>query len=103
QRFDDAKVLAIVGIRSIGTTLTAVVRAAACARGVDADRITVRPQGDPYNRELAFSTPELRWVRDRAGRGAVFLVVDEGPGRSGSSFLTTAEALERVGVSADCI
>src|SRR3954470_9135602 len=41
QSFESAKVLAIVGIRSIGTTLSAVVRAAACARGLDADRITV--------------------------------------------------------------
>src|SRR5437763_3680312 len=69
QSFESAKVLAIIGIRSIGTTLSAVVGAAACARRLDADRITVRPQGDPYNRELAFSTRELRCVRDYVARG----------------------------------
>src|SRR5581483_6782121 len=35
--------------------------------------------------------------------GSHFLVVDEGPGRSGSSFLSVAESLERAGVPAERI
>jgi hypothetical protein len=42
--------LIVVGIRSIGTTLSAVVAAAARLCGLQAQRITVRPQGHPYNR-----------------------------------------------------
>src|SRR5688572_11235227 len=36
--------VAVVGIRSIGTTLGAVVKAALVNRGVSAERITVRPE-----------------------------------------------------------
>jgi len=35
------------GIRSIGTTLSAMAAAAARARGISVERITVRPQGHP--------------------------------------------------------
>jgi hypothetical protein len=103
EAFGGERELAIVGIRSIGTTLSAVVAAAARVRGIRADRLTVRPTGHPYDRRLTFADSELTWVHERIARRAMFLVVDEGPGRSGSSFLATAEALERVGVSADCI
>lgn len=89
--------LLVVGIRSIGTTLSAVTAASARARGIRTERITVRPQGHPYNRTLEF-TPELMPVVSRAvSCGASFVVVDEGPGLSGSSFLAVAEALERAG------
>ncbi len=87
----------IVGIRSIGTTLSAVAAAAACAKGCRTERTTVRPTGHPYNRTTEFSSDQLQVVRAAAG-GAAFLVVDEGPGLSGSSFLSVAEALQRAGV-----
>src|ERR1043165_7922757 len=38
---------AVIGIRSIGTTLAAIVAAALARNGVPADRITVRPEGPP--------------------------------------------------------
>src|SRR5262249_23010430 len=64
---------------------------------------TVRPTGHPYNRrtELLWNQPQFvqEWARERAA----FLVVDEGPGLSGSSFLSVAEALERTGVAPDQI
>ena len=90
--------VAVVGIRSIGTTLSAVVAAAVRRQGKNAGRITVRPQGHPYNRELRFSDAELQFVRSSITSDANFLVVDEGPGLSGSSFLAVAEALVRAGV-----
>jgi len=95
--------VAVVGIRSIGTTLSAVVKAAADKLqfgGVPTERITVRPQGHEYERTLAFSERESAWVDRHRARGAVFLVVDEGPGLSGSSLLSVGEALVAQGVSA---
>lgn len=95
--------VAVVGIRSIGTTLSAVTTASLQKRGIRAARITVRPTGHPYNRYLEFSSEELGFVRRENSRGGMFLVVDEGPGLSGSSFLSVAEALVRAGVSTEKI
>ena len=92
----EPRICAVVGIRSIGTTLSAVVVAALLAEGRSATRITVRPTGHPYSRRTEFSTGQLAWVEQNFG--AHFLVVDEGPGRSGSTFLSVAEALVEAGV-----
>jgi hypothetical protein len=95
--------LLVVGIRSIGTTLSAVAAAAARARGIVAERISVRPQGHPYNRTVEFNAQQMAAVTKAAACGARFAVVDEGPGLSGSSFLAVAEALERAGASTEKI
>jgi hypothetical protein len=95
--------LLVVGIRSIGTTLSAVAAAAARSRGITAERITVRPQGHPYNRTVEFTAEQKVAVSRAMSLGATFAVVDEGPGLSGSSFLAAAEALERTGVPAEKI
>ncbi|HEX9255000.1 MAG TPA: hypothetical protein VF938_05620, partial [Candidatus Angelobacter sp.] len=89
--------LLIVGIRSIGTTLSAVMVAAARRQGIKVDRLTVRPQGHPYNRTAEFCARQLAAIDQYASLGATFVVVDEGPGLSGSSFLAVAEALEQAG------
>lgn len=89
---------AIVGIRSIGTTLSAIVRAALCADGISAERITVRPSGHPYNRETRLSPEQGQWVGAMHLRSAHFFVVDEGPGMSGSSFLSVGDALVSAGI-----
>jgi hypothetical protein len=89
---------AVIGIRSIGTTLSAVTTAALNARGHTATRITVRPIGHPYARSIQFSGEQERWIAEQFSRSAHFLVVDEGPGRSGSTFLSVAEALRAMGV-----
>jgi hypothetical protein len=82
----------LIGVRSIGTVLSAVVaRTLRCPVWT----MTVRPRGHPFDRHVRFS-PELE-RRIREERDAHFLVVDEGPGMSGSSFVSVAEALgERV-------
>src|SRR5262249_8426259 len=90
--------LVVIGIRSIGTTLSAVTASAARLRGIPAERFTVRPSGHPYNRRTEFSDGELVIVRSGISCNAVFLIVDEGPGLSGSSFLSVAESLEQAGV-----
>jgi hypothetical protein len=94
---------AVIGVRSIGTTLSAVTTAALHMRGRAATRITVRPSGHPYARNAEFSPEQERWIAERLSQSAQFLVVDEGPGRSGSTFLSVAEALGRLGVPRECI
>jgi hypothetical protein len=94
---------AIVGIRSIGTTLSAMTVAALRASGRRASRITVRPTGHPYSRNTEFSTEETQWIHGRISQASQFLIVDEGPGRSGSTFLSVAEALLRTGVPRETI
>jgi len=94
DRLPRAQAAVVVGIRTIGATLSAVARAAFAQRGVCAERLTVRPIGHPWERVLELSVEQRQRVRQGKARGAHFLVVDEGPGLSGSSFLATAEALE---------
>jgi hypothetical protein len=87
----------VIGIRSIGTTLSAVTAASLRSRGAQVRRITVRPSGHPYNRRTRFRPEELELIRQNLAANAAFLVVDEGPGMSGSSFLSTAEAVVEAG------
>jgi len=89
---------AIVGIRSIGTTLGSIVQAALRAQGAIAERITVRPIGHPYNRRTTFSSHQQRWITSLIAEHADFFIVDEGPGMSGSSFLSVGDALLSAGV-----
>ena len=90
--------VAVIGIRSIGTTLSSIVCRALHCRRQQAERITVRPADPPYQRRLEFTPQQLRWVRAHLLRGSEFLVVDEGPGFSGSSFAAVGRALRQAGV-----
>ena len=79
----------VVGIRSIGTTLSAVVAATLRGRGFRARRMTVRPKGHPFDRYVRLSKVRpADWA----------LIVDEGPGPSGSSVLAVADALASAGM-----
>ena len=80
--------VAVVGVRSIGTSLSAVVLATLRSEGIDAERFTVRPTGHPFAREVTLP----RLDADHA------LIVDEGPGLSGSSMAAVAEAARLAGV-----
>ena len=88
--------MAVLGIRSIGVTLSAVLTAALKQRGYAAERTTVRPTGHPYDRNLTLDRQQVAWIK--AHRGAEFMVIDEGPGLSGSSFLAATEGLVSAGV-----
>jgi hypothetical protein len=88
----------VLGIRSIGVTLSAVACASLAQRGIRSQRISVRPTGHPYDRKLEVTPGLRRWLA--LAEDAEFLVLDEGPGISGSSFLAVAEALESRGVAA---
>ncbi|MFL6752926.1 MAG: hypothetical protein ACJ8FL_06870 [Sphingomicrobium sp.] len=86
----------VIGIRSIGTTLGAVVAAALGAP----PPTTVRPFGAPFARQIAVA-PEL--ARELLARGVHYVIVDEGPGQSGSSFGAVADWLQERGVPLDRI
>jgi hypothetical protein len=86
----------VIGIRSIGTSLSAVVAAALEESGTSVETCTVRPRGHPFDRHLDLG-PELT-ARLAARKRDWFAVVDEGPGLSGSSFASVAEALAAAGV-----
>ncbi|HEV8128779.1 MAG TPA: hypothetical protein VGQ14_03900, partial [Candidatus Eisenbacteria bacterium] len=78
----------VVGIRSIGTTLSAVVAQAIREQRFAVRRRTVRLEGEPFERRLDEQLP----------KAAFGIVVDEGPGLSGSSMLAVADAMSRAGV-----
>jgi len=103
QLTDKPRACALIGIRSIGTTLSAVTSAALKQSGRPVSRITVRPAGHPYDRKTEFTPEQIGWIRDNLAKPAQFLIVDEGPGRSGSTFLSVAEALVGAGVARDLI
>ncbi|MFL5261017.1 MAG: hypothetical protein ACJ79L_01255 [Anaeromyxobacteraceae bacterium] len=85
----------VVGIRSIGTGLAALVAAAAGASEV----ATVRPVGHPWERSLALGGALAARLAAAARGGVPLAVVDEGPGLSGSSFASVARWLERAGAA----
>jgi hypothetical protein len=88
----------VVGIRSIGVTLSAMTAAALRRKGVNIERFSVRPVGHPFDRKVEWNAAQQRTIDVGRMNGALFLVVDEGPGLSGSSFLSVAEGLCRAGV-----
>ena len=92
----------VIGIRSIGTSLSAIV-AAALQPAMDVSTFTVRPRGHPFDRCVAMdATLRDAWLRELA-LDAVFAIVDEGPGLSGSSFASVVGVLRDLGVAADRI
>jgi hypothetical protein len=91
--------LRVIGIRSIGTSLAALVAAAGKAEVV----ATVRPTGHPFARTLSLSGRLARMLADGAGTSTLWAIVDEGPGLSGSSFGAVADWLEEWGVRRESI
>ena len=86
----------VVGIRSIGTSLSAVVAATLAASGRQVRRLTVRPTGHPFHRYVEICDGDLEGIE-------AALVVDEGPGLSGSSMAAVADALTRAGMAGPAV
>jgi hypothetical protein len=82
----------VIGIRSIGTGLAALVAAALGA----APATTVRPHGHPFDRQITLSDHLARRLLESKGS---FAIVDEGPGISGSSFNCVADWLVGQGIA----
>ena len=86
----------VIGVRSIGTSLAAVVAAAVGAE----PPVTVRPFGAASARQIAV---DAGLQRDVLEGDAHYIIVDEGPGQSGSSFGAVADWLAGRGVPEDRI
>lgn len=82
----------VIGIRSIGASLSAVVAGRLAEFGCFVRSATVRPEGHPFDRVAQI--PRTIWM-DAAP--CWFAVVDEGPGLSGSSLASVSKALESIG------
>jgi hypothetical protein len=87
----------VIGLRSVGAPLAAIVAAGLGVRSA----VTLRPTGHPFHREVKLA--EALAADILADRQASFAIVDEGPGMSGSSFGAVADFLETGGVSPDRI
>jgi hypothetical protein len=85
-----------VGLRTIGTSASAVVAAALSAHGVRVERVTVRPRGNALDRRLAL-TERLEAHLNEASGAAVGAIVGEGDGL-GPAFAAAARALGDMGV-----
>ena len=94
-RWPGPKPRRVIGIRSIGTSLAAVVAAALNAPAP----LTLRPMGHPFSRETKPGARTLAKLRQ--GAGEIWAIVDEGPGLSGSSFTAVADRLVESGASLD--
>ena len=81
----------VIGIRSIGTSLSAVVAAAIGARA----RVTLRPRGPSGARALSVTAALARAI---GAHRADVLVVDEGPGVTGETFEVVARWLVSLGI-----
>jgi hypothetical protein len=90
-----------IGLRSIGASLSAGVAAALEELGARVRSITLRPRGEPFSRAPILSRGLAEELFQN--RAAHFLLVDEGPGLSGSSLAGTAELVSRAGVPDDRI
>jgi hypothetical protein len=87
----------VIGLRGIGASLSAVVTAELEAAGRPVESLTLRPRGDPFDRKIRLNPTLSALLSRRVREGGSFLIVDEGPGMSGSSFASTAEALSELG------
>lgn len=91
----------VIGIRSIGTSLSAVTAALLIKMGCSVTTFSVRPRGFFFSRKLSLSANLEELIRSQSGNH--FLIVDEGPGLSGSSLCSTADKLSSLGVPRDRI
>jgi hypothetical protein len=89
----------VLGVRTIGVALAAATAAWLARSGRSAGRFTVRPEGHPYDRRVQLDAAARAMIA--TAPDAHCLVVDEGPGLSGSSLLAAGEALLGAGVPAE--
>ena len=95
------KVVWCIGLRTIGLTLAAVAAAALQNLGASARALSLRPIGHPFDRRVLIGEPLADALRSTPD--AWWLVVDEGPGISGSSMAGTARALADLGIPSERI
>jgi hypothetical protein len=92
--------VAVIGIRSIGATLGAIVQDELRSAGIATRFTTVRPRGHAFDRQLRVDYDLAHaWL----GWSGHFAIVDEGPGLSGTSFASVSEFLGTLGIRDDRI
>ena len=87
-----------IGIRSIGTALSAVVGSVLQELGSKIDSLTLRPRGHPFDRKILLSDKLEFFLKSLSDKNAYYLVIDEGPGLSGTSLCATAQKLSELGI-----
>jgi hypothetical protein len=87
----------VIGLRSAGSALGAVAAAALERAGVATELLTLRPRGAPDARD--YSLDDRLDARLRSQAEGFFLIVDEGPGLSGSTFGRALKLLLGLGAS----
>ena len=90
-----------IGLRSIGASLSAVVSGTIEELGAEVRSFTFRTKGHPFRREVRISDKLAKKLQSM--KAHFYLIVDEGPGLSGSSFSSVAAALIGIGIDADKI
>ncbi len=86
----------VLGIRTIGSALGAVVAAELARTGLEVRLTTLRPRGLPDDRRYRWTRELETQLRQWQGN---FLLVDEGPGLSGSSFAGLVQGLRHLGIA----
>ncbi len=84
-----------IGLRSIGTSLCSAVGGQLQDLGCTVFSLSVRPRGHPFDRKLTLSPQLEEELKQRAGWPV--LIIDEGPGLSGSSICSAAEKVSELG------
>jgi hypothetical protein len=95
----EASDVLVIGLRSIGTSLAAMVAAGARSPFLP---VTVRPEGHPFERRVNFGRRLERLLLSLPS-SIRYAIVDEGPGLSGSSFGAVADWLEDRGIAPERI
>jgi hypothetical protein len=90
HRATDSNQATVIGIRSIGTTLSAAITATLRSMDWQIARFTVRPMGHPFRRRTSLEG-------HRFNRRSLVIIADEGPGLSGSSMASAAAAVVEAG------
>ncbi|MEW6115305.1 MAG: hypothetical protein AB1553_00185 [Nitrospirota bacterium] len=86
-----------IGLRSIGTSLSLAVAAVLEEEGYRVESCTLRPRGDPFDRRILLEHTLEEVLRSLPY--AYVLIIDEGPGMSGSSICCAAQKLSETGIA----
>jgi hypothetical protein len=89
----------VIGLRSIGTVLSALIGAHLQSKGCVVKTLTVRPRGHPFNRFLLLDEMIRNIIKQSTGYYVI--IADEGPGLSGSSIGGTLSTIKELNVPVD--
>ncbi|NLP02905.1 MAG: hypothetical protein GX089_10450 [Fibrobacter sp.] len=87
----------VIGLRSIGTSLSSLVSAQLELMGCSVKSFTLRPRGHPFSRSAQIDKETEEYIS--GCKNSFIAVVDEGPGLSGSSLGGTLEMLRGIGLT----